>query len=311
MEKQGRKTIILPIDQSDYATIIHHEKRYRDYLDDCIEHYPELFPNSIKEGYSLIGWRQLGQKLAVNRRRIRVHVRGYEDYTIHPCFVFPYMKGNTVELSKGLLLRKYNLPYSIIAQSFGKDAMFWYRLEQSLAHNSIVGTTIKNVDNFPKHLIVDEHHSKWSGQKIYICTTVGNHCFLGANIALSAKYEAFRAAYCFFKKEALNCLPNYNPLTINIDGYSSTRKTINNLFPQAVPLTCFLHGFIKIRTQATKRFDDYSQIIFDKVWHAYRAENKLSFAQRMGHLKQWTLRTVPKSEFKNAILKLCKKKVNI
>ena len=83
---------------------------------------------------------------------------------------------------------------------------------------------------------------------------------------------------------------------------------MEHLFPEAAVILCFLHGVLKIQTNATKWYDDYSKVILNKAWTAYRADNKHSFAQQIRRLKEWTVQYVPESNFKEAILKLCQKK---
>ncbi|MDR1493437.1 MAG: hypothetical protein LBT05_12045, partial [Planctomycetaceae bacterium] len=72
-------------------------------------------------------------------------------------FVMPYSMALTEEVAFGLLLRKWNVPYEVIAAIFGRNAMFWYRLELSFSRYSIVGTTVKTAP-VPVNLLADEHH---------------------------------------------------------------------------------------------------------------------------------------------------------
>ena len=307
MEQNPSKTVIIPIDAQSYEQIVYNRKDFQKYLDNTIECYPELFPSLIKEGYILKGWTKPCKKIAIKRRLILLKSTEKE-LLIHPCFVLPYLKGNTKEVSKGLLMRKYNVPYHAIASSFGRDAMYWYRLELSLALNSIVGTTIKDLNKMPKHILVDEHHDKLLGDKVYVCTTVAKDCFLGAALSANMTFEALEKAYGVFKAESNFLQPCYSPLTINLDGFHSTTKAMKSLFPSATAIKCFLHGYLKIRDNASKRYDDYFEHIANKVWHCYKAKDKRSFAQRLRRLEEWTNDFVPDSSFKKAILKLCQKK---
>jgi len=61
----------------------------------------------------------------------------------------PYMTGITDETKKALFMRKFNVPFWALSYVFGKDPMYWYRIEQSLGQNSIVGTTIRNPADIP------------------------------------------------------------------------------------------------------------------------------------------------------------------
>jgi len=74
-----------------------------------------------------------------------------------------------------LFLRAFDVPFWVIARVFGRDLMYWCRLEVSLGHNSIVGTTVRTAD-LPEYQPRD-------GVKNYIATTVGAGCCLGAALA--------------------------------------------------------------------------------------------------------------------------------
>ena len=70
-----------------------------------------------------------------------------------------------------------------------------------LGRFSVVGTTVRTA-TLPEHLLADEHHQGLDGQKIYIATTVGNGCCLGAEPAEAAGSDKLKVAYQVFKDEA-------------------------------------------------------------------------------------------------------------
>ena len=43
--------------------------------------------------------------------------------------------------------------------------MYWYRVIERLGRNSLVGTTVRDAAQLPEHLVADEHHADWAGQK--------------------------------------------------------------------------------------------------------------------------------------------------
>ncbi|MGZ3386062.1 MAG: hypothetical protein ACXVB5_14260, partial [Isosphaeraceae bacterium] len=47
----------------------------------------------------------------------------------------------------------------------------------------------------PEHLVADEHHADWAGQKGYIPTTVGGGCILGVALTASADDVHLQKAY--------------------------------------------------------------------------------------------------------------------
>jgi len=304
------RTIVLPIDEKEYTPIVDNKEVYRKKLDTLIEVYPELFPEQITHGYYFIGYAKNRMKSSIARRIIRIKTpfNSYNDYLLHPCFIMPYLKGITKEVSDGLLLRKYNTPYHVIARILGKNPMYWYRAEVALSQYNIVGTTIKTVFGLPYNLLIDEHHSRLSKDKVYICTTVGNNCFLGVGISPTMLYDDLKIAYGQFKKEVQLICPNYSPTSINIDGYKSTKKTAKWLYPSAGILRCFLHSFLKIRNCGTKAYDLYFNQVAQRVWNCYESPDKRTFSLRICGLEKWTQQIIPTSSFKKSILQLCKKK---
>ena len=310
MEEKQQRTIILPIDEEEYLQVVDNKLLFKKKLSALLEKYPEIFPSKMVDGYGFVGYSKNEIKLPIRRRIIRLKkpFNSYEDYLLHPCFVLPYLKGRTEEVSKGLCLRKYNVPYHAIASTFGRNAMYWYEAEIALSQYNIVGTTVKKRSALPQNLLVDEHHTKLFRDKIYVCTTAGGNCFLGASISTSVDYENLKNAYGHFKTEVHQIYPDYCPFSINTDGFQSTKKAIEHLFAKAGMLRCFLHAFLKIRNCGTKAYDLYFEQVASRVWHCYYTENKRSFAQRIYHLERWTQQIVPDSPFKKAILNLCKKK---
>src|SRR5207247_1010642 len=84
--------------------------------------------------------------------------------------------GRTHDVDDALFLRRLHVPCWAIAHVFGRDAMYWYRLEQGLGRFSLVGTTVKNPERLPKDLVADEKHSWLKGERVYIATTAAQDC---------------------------------------------------------------------------------------------------------------------------------------
>jgi len=53
-----------------------------------------------------------------------------------------------------------------------------------------VGTTVRDAAQLPEHLVADEHHADWAGQKGYVPTTVGGGC-ISIESARSSDPELF------------------------------------------------------------------------------------------------------------------------
>lgn len=276
------RTICLPITEGQYARIVSDAREFRDWLEQSFRQAPELFPDAFGQGFEMKDAR-FSQKQNLWIRRIRL--RDGTAWSIRPSFVTPGMTARTDDVERPLFLRKFGVPFWALARVFGRDPMFWYRLETSLGQNSIVGTTVRRAE-LPEHLLADEHHQTRDGAKTYVATTVGSGCYLGAEIADSAGADDLRNAYGVFREEAWNVSAEYAPQSVNTDGWMSTQAAWKTLFPLVAVVQCFLHAWLKIRDRAKhlkEQFADVSR----RVWRAYHAPSRRSFSQRIRSLKSW------------------------
>jgi hypothetical protein len=272
----------LPIGKEAYLDVVADPGRFRRWLEQSFRDHPELFPEAFAQGYRLKDDR-VSARTGLRVRRIRLKSTG-ESFSVRPSFVLPYMTGWTDDVQNPLFLRAFGVPFWAIARVFGKGPMYWYRLEISLGRNSIVGTTLRQGD-LPEHLLADEHHQSRNGEKNYIATTVGAGCCLGCALAQTAGAEDLQAAYAVFQEEAQEAQPDYQPATVSVDGWAATRQAWLTLFPLVVLLRCFLHGWLNIRSRG--KLSEVFTALSEKVWHAYQATNRRSFAQRLRRLGEW------------------------
>lgn len=280
---RNNRTICLPFSQETYAECINNAKEFRKYIDEHIRLFPELFPPEISNGY-LMKDSYPSEKQGIRIRRIDING---VFYTIRPSFMMPYMTGTVEDVEKALFLRKFDVPFWGLSHVFGRDPMYWYRVEKALGRNSIVGTTVREPDDIPEDIGADEKHTWIKGDKVYVATTVGNGCILGASVAQDAGEASLTAAYQVFKEEAQSINPSYEPETVNIDGWQATRKAWLALFATTVIICCFLHIFIKIRDRAKKKHKTIFDKAADKLWNCYQADSKRTFSQRIRRLAEW------------------------
>ena len=279
----GCSTLCLPWSKEDYLQCIDDPKAFRAALDQRFRDYPELFPKAFGQGYTLKD-RQRSKKTGLWTRRFQCNATG-ESFSVRPSFVLPYHAGWTNAVGEPLLLRSFGVPFWVLARLYGKYPMYWYRLVEALGRNSLVGTTVRQV-KLPRHLLADEHHQTLDGKKVYVATTVAAGCCLGAELSSTADEDGLTAAYGRFKEEALEVEPDYQPQTVNSDGWASTRAAWQVLFPLVVVIRCFLHGWLSIRDRA-KHLQEVFGTLGDKVWNAFRAESRRSMSQSLRRLREW------------------------
>jgi hypothetical protein len=129
--------------------------------------------------------------------------------------------------------------------------MYWYRLAQRLGRFSIVGTTVKRAEHLPTDLVADEKHRWLQGECVYMATTAGPECRLGASVSPSAAQPAWTAADGVFAA-ARAIAPTYAPDSVNTDGWQATQGAWNALLPRITVIWCFPQAFLKRRDRATK-----------------------------------------------------------
>lgn len=276
-------SICLPFERSQYDEIIKDSKKFRCHIDDTIAHFPELLPVDIVRGYVMKDSRK-SKKLSIGIRRISV---AGKNYSVRPSFVMPYMTGFVSDVEHGLYLRRFDVPFHGLTYVFGHNPTYWYRLENHLGQNSLVGTTVHRQTPLPLHLAADEKHSHLAGEKSFVATTVAKNCILGVAMAQNAGEAALTKAYGVFADEAKCIKPDYRPETVNTDGWASTQKAWMAIFPGILTVCCFLHVFIKIRDRAKLKFHELFLDAASKLWNCYRAVNKRSFSQRVRRLAEW------------------------
>jgi hypothetical protein len=295
----GCSTICLPISKDDYLALIDSPERFRRWLDAAFRDCPEVFPEGFAGGYTLKDGRT-SLKLGLRLRRVECKATG-RSFTVRPSFVLPYMAGWTDEAEKPLFLRRFGVPFWALAKVFGHDPMYWYRLEVSLGRNSVVGTTARRVD-VPRDLVADEHHQSRDGQKVFIATVVAEGCCLGACVVDTSDEAGLAEGYGAFRQETRDVEADYSPRTVNTDGWQATQLAWAGLFPLAVLLRCFLHGWLSIRDGCKKH--PLFAALSEKVWHAYRASDRRAFAQRLRRLREWAQQAL-RGEIRERAMRLC------
>jgi hypothetical protein len=293
-------TLCLPISKDDYLQAVDSPTAFRSWIDQAFRNSPELFPKDFSHGYTLKDSRRsLRRQLGIRRIRLKATK---QVFSVRPSFVMPYMTAWTDEVDHPLFLRAFGVPFWALARVFGHHPMYWYRLELAVGRNSIVGTTLRKAP-LPEHVLADEHHQPRDGEKNYIATTVGEGCCLGAALAQTAGVEDLQAAYGVFKREAQNVRSDYQPKTVNTDGWASTRQAWANLFTLVVILRCFLHGWLSIRNRG--KLSEGFATLSEKVWNAYYAPDRRSFAQRLRRLWEWAKGQLSTAWVLEQVKKLC------
>lgn len=291
--RQISRRIIIPMDYEAYQIQMSDHKQANLCIATQMEAYPELFPSAMNQGYKLNGWTAVSKKMPeIRLRRIRLLPPDGQSeqiaYTIAPCDILPYMTGMVSDVEKAIYLKKFGVPDSALTYVFGHNDSYWYRLTTAFGRYNIVGSTVKGTTQIPTDLLADEKHAKAHGQKWYIATTAAKDCILGASVTTSADTKGLTQAYGVFKTDAQEVEPEYQPETVNHDGWAATHKAWQQLFPGIVTILCFLHAFIKIRSRC-KRLGDHYEQIKQQVWGIYDSIDRKQFQIGIDQLQNWVM----------------------
>ena len=300
---KGERVIPVIITEEQYSKFISDVKYARTLVLEQFKEHHQLFPEGM-DNFKFNGFTSISSKMNLKKRQIIVKDVHYQ---LHPSFVLPDMRDKiTDEITKGMLLRSHGVSLWLIVECFGKNESFWYCLTQSLSKNSIVGSTnYQPTAQVSENLSVDEKHIEIKGEKHYIATTVAQGCIMGAEIAEKADEEELTKSYGVFKDEATALNPDYQPKSINTDGWGATINSMKKLFEFAILIRCFLHAFLKIRNEAKRKIQEEFDLCAKLVWECYRADNKRSFSQRIRRLREWALANMKAVKMQKAVIKLC------
>src|SRR6266851_2927793 len=277
MEPSRGKSLCVPFDSEEhYAACVTDLESFRQHLTEVFAKHPALFPAGISEGFVLhdTSW---SIKQQVMLRRIALKATAGV-FLVRPSFLLPSMVGRTEAVEKALSLRHWGVPFDALVYVFGRDAMYWYRAEMALGRPAIVGSTVKQPEQLPAHVLADEKHTWALGHEVYVATTVGSGCILGATVTDAASADALEAAYGEFAQEAHALSPTYSPTTVCTDGWEGTQGAWKRLFPTGGMLLCFLHSVLKI-AERCRRDHATRKLVLDRVWKVYDSCTRAQFSQ--------------------------------
>jgi hypothetical protein len=205
-----------------------------------------------------------------------------------------------------MYLRQFGVPFEAIAYVFGRNPMYWYRIYLSLGRASIVGTTIKDAQKLPEHLLADEKQTWLRGERVFIPTTVAKGCILGVSFTDSASPGTLTEGYREFQQESRLLDANYTPITVNTDAGEGTQIAWQTLFPSVVLVLCFLHDVLKVE-KGCPTHHNYRKTLLGKLWKAYGANTASNFLNGLRKALIWGKKHIRKKRTLNKLRKLCRR----
>jgi hypothetical protein len=150
---------------------------------------------------------------------------------------------------KSLLATHGGLSLELCAILFNVSPMALYRFVCAFGRSCLVKLLTRCHLPLPAYFIVDEKHSSCLEERVYLPTIVCGRVIWHLGYTTAKSVEAFFDSYGKFRQAAVAYEPSYCAQGILTDGFSSTRKSLKQLFPKARMANCFLHAIIKFPTQ--------------------------------------------------------------
>ncbi len=184
--------------------------------------------------------------------------------------------------------------------------MYWYRIYLSLGRASIVGTTIKDPEKLPEHLVADEKHTWLRRKRVFLPTTVAKGCILGVGLTEAADGVALTQGYGEFQREAQLLDPNYAPITVNTDAWDGTQQALLNLFSTVTLVLCFLHAVLTVQ-KGCPSYRNLRKKLKTKLWKVYKANTAAEFLKRLRLALIWSKKHIRKKRTLHKMRKLCRR----
>ena len=197
----------------------------------------------------------------------------------------PYMTARTDDVQGPLFLRKFGVPFWALARVFGRDPMYWYRIECGLGRFSVVGTTVRRAE-LPEHLLADEHHQTLDGQKVYLATTVGVGLHPGCRAGDDGRHRRPEGGLRGLQAGGPRRRPGVCPQDRQhrrLEGDQGGLEGSSSSAWSSSSASCT--RWLKIRERGKHLKDQFAEVS-RRVWEAYHAPDRRCFGQRLRSLRE-------------------------
>src|SRR6266851_1006395 len=154
-------------------------------------------------------------------------------FTVLPHFVLRYRTMRPDVARDALLATHGGLSLEWCATIGHISPMALYRLVCALGQQSLVTVLTRCALPLPVYLLADEKHSRCLTDKVYLPTIVSGRVLWHLGYSASKSAVAFTASYGDFQRAALQVEPSYQVRGALTDGFDSTTRSMQTLFPGA------------------------------------------------------------------------------
>ena len=163
-----------------------------------------------------------------------------------PHFVLRYRTMRSDVARNALFATHGGLSLELCAVMGNLSSMALYRLICALGQRSLVSVLTRCSLPLPTYLLADAKHSKCLTAKVYLPTIVSGRVMWHLGYSASKSAVAFTESYGAFQRAALVHEPSYQVQGALIDGFDSTIKSMQILFPGARLGYCLRHALNKL-----------------------------------------------------------------
>jgi hypothetical protein len=167
-------------------------------------------------------------------------------FTVLPHFVLRYRK-MPPEVARGALLATYgDLSWELCAVLYHISPMALYRFVCAFGRQSLVTVLTRCGLPRPPDFLADEKPSRGLTEKVYLPTIVCGRVIWHLGYTTEASAVALTQSYQEFQRAAVHHAPSYRVKGLLIDGFDSTTKRMQTLFPGVRLGNCLRHAIIKL-----------------------------------------------------------------
>src|SRR6266446_1932439 len=167
-------------------------------------------------------------------------------FTVLPHFVLRYRTMRPAVARDALLATHGGLSLEWCAVICHISPMALYRVICALGQQSLVTVLTRCALSLPVYLLADEKHSRCLTEKVSLPTIVRSRVIWHLGYSDSKSAAAFTESYGVYQRAALQQEPSYQVRGALTDGFDSTTRSMQTLFPGARLGHCLRHALNKL-----------------------------------------------------------------
>jgi hypothetical protein len=208
-------------------------------------------------------------------------------FTVLPHFVLRYRQMRPEVAREALLATYGGLSLERCAVICHISPMALYRLVCALGQHRLVKVLTRCGLPLPTYFLADEKHSRCLTANVYLPTIVHGRLIWHLGYTEHASAVALTQSYSEFQRAASQQEPAYRVRGILTDGFDSTTKSLQTLFPGVRLGNCLRHALIKLPKKLAAIASPVRRALrsqFHTLWYRARQRKGLrvfALAQRL------------------------------